>query len=51
MTAAVRPQPDTRRRGKTPRRRAEAVRPPRSPQDLARAIFAQADRKRRPGEA
>ena len=46
MTAAARPQPTAGRREKTPRqKRVTAVRPPRSPQDLARAIFAQADRK------
>ena len=45
MVAAY-PQSDPRRRGKSVRRKAPAVRPPRSPQDLARAIFAQADRKR-----
>ena len=44
MTAAY-PQGNPRRRGKTPSRGADTVRPPRSPQDLARAIFAQADRK------
>ena len=29
------------------KRRLEEVRPPRSPQDLARAIFAQADQRRK----
>ena len=35
----------TRRSTKHAKRRLEQVREPRSPQDLARAIFAQADRR------
>ena len=38
----------TRRTTERVKRRLEQVREPRSPQDLARAVFAQTDRKRRP---
>ena len=44
-------QRHTRKSTQRVKRCLEQVREPRSPQDLARAIFAQTDRKRRPGEA
>ena len=39
-------QRHTRKTTKRAKRRLEQVRPPRSPQDLARAMFAQADQKK-----
>lgn len=39
-------QRHTRKTTKHPERSLEQVRPPRSPQDLARAMFVQADQKR-----
>ncbi len=40
-------QRHTRKTTKRVKRSLEQTRPPRSPQDLARAMFAQADRKKR----
>ena len=46
MTALVNTRSNPPKTSRSSKRRAAEVRPPRSPQDLARAIFAQADRKR-----
>ena len=47
MTALANPRSNPPKMPRSLKRRPEDVPPPRSPQDLARAIFAQADRKRR----
>ena len=46
MTAFADSRSNPRKPARSSKRRVAEVRPPRSPQDLARAIFAQADQKK-----